>query len=85
MGIAKVTRNYQVTIPKDVRHLQGIEVGDTVFFAVAGERTEFFKMEQEQLLQEAAGIWKGLMRGSSKEYVQKMRQEWSPRMKRVGL
>ncbi|MEM3127267.1 MAG: AbrB/MazE/SpoVT family DNA-binding domain-containing protein, partial [Candidatus Woesearchaeota archaeon] len=43
MGVAKVTRNYQVTIPKDVRMIQDIEVGDTVLFSVEGEKTHFLK------------------------------------------
>ncbi len=85
MGIAKVTRNYQVTIPKDVRRVRGIEIGDTVFFALEEGRTNFFKIGQEQLLREAAGMWKGKIKGSSKEYVQKLRQEWSPRLKKMGL
>lgn len=31
MPISKVNRNYQVTIPKDVRSRAKIEKGDTVF------------------------------------------------------
>ena len=32
MGIAKVTTNYQVTIPKDIRRIHGIKIGDTDIF-----------------------------------------------------
>ncbi len=85
MGIAKVTRNYQVTIPKDVRTVQDISVGDTVFFSIEGGRIDFFKMKRESLLKETAGIWKGLIKEESVEYVTKSRSSWKKRSQRVKL
>ena len=79
MGIAKVTRNYQVTIPRDVRRIHGISVGDTVLFAIEGDRVDFFKMEREAILKEAAGCWKGRMKESGVEFVRSMRDEWKKR------
>ncbi|MBI4152122.1 AbrB/MazE/SpoVT family DNA-binding domain-containing protein [Candidatus Woesearchaeota archaeon] len=85
MGIAKVTRNYQVTIPKDVRTIQDINVGDTVFFSIEGGRIDFFKMKRESLLKETAGIWNGLIKEDSVKYVTKTRESWKRRSQRVKL
>lgn len=83
MGIAKVTRNYQVTIPRDVRRLQGIEVGDSVLFAVEGNKIDFLKLNRQHILAEAAGSWKSP--GSGVEYVRTIRKGWAQRRKRLGL
>lgn len=83
MGIAKVTRNYQVTIPKDVREMKGIRIGDTLIFAIEGERIEVLKKRKEELIKEVAGIWKG--KESGLEYVRKIRKESEKRRKRFGL
>ncbi|MBS3170003.1 AbrB/MazE/SpoVT family DNA-binding domain-containing protein [Candidatus Woesearchaeota archaeon] len=85
MGIAKVTRNYQVTIPRDVRVVQDINIGDTVFFSIEGGRIDFFKMKRESLLKETAGIWNGLIKEDSVQYVTKTRQSWKKRAQRVKL
>ena len=83
MGIAKVTRNYQVTIPKDVRAIQEINVGDTILFAIEGDRVEVFKKKPKAALEEVAGIWKGTEPGW--KYVKRIRKESEKRRKRLGL
>lgn len=85
MGIAKVTRNYQVTVPRDIRRVQGIEIGDTVLFAIEGTRVDFFKMGTDKILAEAAGAWKGKVKESGVEYVRGIRAGWARRRKRLGL
>ena len=85
MGIAKVTRNYQVTIPKDIRHIQQIKVGDMVLFAIEGVKVDFLKMEGESMLRQIAGTWKDKIKGSSVGSVRVMRKGWSKRTKRLGL
>jgi AbrB family looped-hinge helix DNA binding protein len=82
MGIAKVTRNFQVTIPKDVRRIKGIHVGDTVLFTIEQGRIDFVKLNKAKLIEETAGIWKGKIKGSSSDYVQSIRKEWAIREKR---
>ncbi len=84
MGIAKVTRNYQVTLPKDIRNVKGIEIGDTIIFAIDGDRVNLVTMKREDLIKKVAGSWKGV-RGSSVAYVTQMRKEWDERKKRLGL
>ena len=34
MGISKITRNYQITLPKDVRSIAGLKEGDEVMFVI---------------------------------------------------
>ena len=82
MGIAKVTRNYQVTIPQDVRKLHDIRIGDTVLFAIERERVDFFKIERKRIIQQTAGLWKK----SGKENVVELavlRRGWQEREKRL--
>ncbi len=81
MGIAKVTTNYQVTIPKDIRKLKNINVGDTVLFTLEGERVDFIKMDQKMLVRETAGIWRSS--GGGTEYVNEIRKGWKKRQERV--
>lgn len=85
MGIAKVTRNYQVTIPKDVRRLQSINVGDTVLFTIGHSNVDFLKLDEKRSLKELAGSWKGKVNKSGVEYVRELRLEWNKRAKRLGL
>lgn len=85
MGIAKVTRNYQVTIPKDVRRINGIKIGDTVLFAIEGDKIHFMNMDREKILTEISGTWKEHVKGSSVDYVRQIRVGWAKRSKRLGL
>ncbi len=85
MGIAKVTRNYQVTIPRDVRVIQGISEGDTVLFVIEGNKVDFLKIEKEKIIEETAGSWKGVVKESSIEYVRQLRKGWAKRAKRLGI
>ena len=85
MGIAKVTTNYQVTIPKDVRRIHDIKVGDTVLFSLEGDRVHFMSLEKDKILDELAGSWKGKVMESSTLYVKNIRSGWAKRQKRMGL
>ena len=83
MGIAKVTRNYQVTIPKDIRSIQGINIGDIVLFAIEGKRIDFFKIDKKISLKELAGTWKDKFEGRSIDYIRDMRKSWKKRLNRL--
>ena len=85
MGIAKITRNYQVTVPKDVRRIQDIKIGDTVLFAIEGDRVDFFKMNLNTIIKETAGIWKSTPQDSSINYVRRLRKGWMKRTKKLPL
>jgi len=47
MGITKVTRNYQITIPSDVRKKLGIKVGDVLLVDVEDGKIVLKKSELE--------------------------------------
>lgn len=83
MGIAKVTTNYQVTIPRDVRELKGIKIGDTLIFSIEGERVDVIKRKDKDLLERVKGIWK--TREGGLAYTSKLRRESEHRLKEMGL
>jgi AbrB family looped-hinge helix DNA binding protein len=80
MGIAKVTRNYQVTIPRDIRILHDIKVGDTVVFVAEGDKIELLKLRKD-ILDNALGSWKEV-RETGASIVRSMRKEWQKREQR---
>ncbi|MBS3146250.1 AbrB/MazE/SpoVT family DNA-binding domain-containing protein [Candidatus Woesearchaeota archaeon] len=80
MGISKITRNWQVTLPKDVREIKDLKENDSVIFAIEGNRVEIVKMNKD-IIKATAGLWT-----DSKEigikYERKIRKGWSKRLKR---
>ena len=80
MGISKITRNNQVTIPKDVRELRDLKEGDKVIFAIEGDRVDVVKVDKD-VLRAARGLWKGL-KETGVEYERRVRASWSRRLRR---
>jgi len=80
MGIAKITRNWQVTIPKDVRELKGLEEGDNIIFAIEGERVDILKMNRD-VIRAAAGLWTET-KETGIAYENRLRKTWESRRKR---
>ncbi len=80
MGIAKITRNYQITIPKDVRELKNLNEGDTVIFSIEGKKVDIVKMEKD-VLKSAAGLW-SKTKETGLEYEKKIRENWKKRINR---
>jgi len=77
MGVSKITRNYQVTLPKDIRELRKFEVGDKVLFVAEKGHVEMIKMN-ENTLKEAAGLWKDL-KETGLDYERRVRRGWQKR------
>jgi AbrB family looped-hinge helix DNA binding protein len=83
MGITKVTRNYQITLPADVRETLGIDVGDKII--ILPEKNEaVIKKVRKDALEKAFGAW-GTSRESGVEYTRKIRDEHEKRLRRFGL
>ena len=80
MGISKITRNYQVTLPKDVRKVVGVKEGDEVMFIVNGSRVLLVK-SKDDIIQKTAGIWKD-MKETGEEYQRRLRKGWHRRLKK---
>ena len=83
MGIATVTRNFQVTIPKDVREIHGIKEGDKVIFSIEGSKVEVSKFKNNSI-EESFGAWEGRVEPGS-NYVKKMRSEWKIRSEKFDI
>ncbi len=79
MSLSKITRNFQVTVPPDVRELKNLHIGDKVLFAIEGAQVHIIKADMN-VVREAAGLWKGLgMDGV--EYQKRVRKGWLKRTK----
>ncbi len=80
MGISKITRNNQVTLPKDIRELKNLKEGDNVIFVVEGNRIELVKANKD-VITATAGLWsKTTETGLS--YERRIRKVWSKRTSR---
>ena len=82
MGISKVTRNYQVTLPKDVREIEDIRIGDKLIVTAKDEEIVMKKI-RTKLLERCFGAWKS--RGSGISYARKIRDESEKREKELRL
>jgi AbrB family looped-hinge helix DNA binding protein len=80
VGISKITRNFQATIPKDVRNVKRLKEGDRVLFAIDGDRVELVKLD-EDVVRSAAGLWAGL-KETGAEYQRRIRRGWGRRRNR---
>lgn len=58
-GVVKVTRKYQVTIPKSVRRKVGIGIGDVLRVSDKGELIVLRKLHKGERLPELEGCWGG--------------------------
>ncbi|HLF54408.1 MAG TPA: AbrB/MazE/SpoVT family DNA-binding domain-containing protein [Candidatus Nanoarchaeia archaeon] len=78
MGLSKITRNFQVTLPKDVREIKGLRVGDKVLFVVEKDRVDLVKMDKG-IIDAAAGLWKDA-KETGLEYEKRVRKQWKKRI-----
>ncbi|MBL7206681.1 MAG: AbrB/MazE/SpoVT family DNA-binding domain-containing protein [Candidatus Aenigmarchaeota archaeon] len=82
MGITKVTRNFQVTLPKDVREMEKINIGDKFIVTIEDDEIIMKKIKSE-ILDRSFGVWgKG---SSGVEFTRKIRDEAEEREKRLGI
>jgi len=72
----KVTRKYQVTIPKEVRKKIGVEVGDEFKVSEKGEVIVLEKVTKQRDLLEFAGCWREYPK-DPEEFMKDMRKLWS--------
>lgn len=77
MGISIVTRNFQVTLPKDVRERSRIMEGDKILVDVDEEGRIVLNVLKKSPVEESFGIWKDEVEGI--EYTRKLRREWRAR------
>lgn len=57
MAVSRVTRNYQVTVPREIRELASIKVGDTLLFSKEGDEVVVKRVDKDALSR-GFGLWK---------------------------
>lgn len=83
MPIVTVTRNYQITIPEEIRKKKGIKEGDRVIAKLNDEGKIVIETLRGSIVEETFGAWKGEAEGV--EYVDLLRKGWKKRGERVGV
>ena len=82
MSLTKVTRNYQITVPRDIREQAKIQEGDKIVVTIENDEIRLKKMD-EDVFKKAFGSWNNVK--NSVEYVRTVRKGWRKRLKRIGL
>ena len=83
MSLTKVTRNYQITVPRDIREMAKIHEGDKLVVTMENGEIKMKKFDEDSF-KKAFGIWKDSGIKDSVKYVRKLRDEWEHRTKRLG-
>ena len=78
MGTVVVTRNYQITLPKDVREQLDIRIGEKMISEVDEKGEIKIKKLGKSPVEAAFGIWEE-MKTTGKEYEDNVRKEWRKR------
>lgn len=82
MGMTKVTRNYQVTIPKDVREMEDINIGDKLIVIIEDDEIVMRRI-RDRIIERNFGAWgKGK---SGVDFTREIRDEAEKREERLGL
>lgn len=82
MGLTKVTRNYQITLPKDARTAFDIRVGDSLF-VILKEDAFMIKKSSRNPVDASFGIWNDV---DSVKFVRDIRRESEiKRTKKLGI
>lgn len=76
-----VTRNYQVTVPLEIRRALHIRIGDTLVMRPEHGAIHLFKVDKD-VLAETFGGW-GANAETGTEYVRKLRKEADKRLTRL--
>ena len=66
-----------MTLPKDVREVKNLRVGDKVLFAIEDDRIEIVKADKN-VVRSAAGLWAGTTE-TGLEYERRLRKGWQKR------
>ena len=75
-NVTRVTRKYQVTIPKEIREKVGVEVGDELRVMEKDDLIVLKKVNKKRNLLDFEGCWKGYPENPD-EFVRELRRLWS--------
>ncbi len=73
MGTVVVTRNYQITLSKDIRDITGIEIGEKMVTEATNDGILIRRLKKSPV-DKAFGIWKTKISGI--KFVDKVRKDW---------
>ncbi|MBI3051468.1 AbrB/MazE/SpoVT family DNA-binding domain-containing protein [Candidatus Woesearchaeota archaeon] len=77
MGTTKVTRDFRITLPKDVRKAANIKIGDTLNVVADDKGARIMKTSAREAIMNIAGSFKEIK--DSAAYVRAMRERWKER------
>ena len=77
MTVVKVTRNSQITIPKEVREKVGIKEGDRVDVTVEGDKVVIRKIELDEITD--------FLPKDFEEIMKKMKRDSRDRLRELGV
>lgn len=84
MSLTKVTRNYQITVPRDIREQADIKEGDKLVLTMENGEIKMKKFDVD-VFKRAFGSWKDAGIKDSVKWVRDVRKGWEKRRKRLGL
>ncbi len=81
MGLTKVNKNYQITIPKDIIELEALKIGDIIALTKENGVVKLKRFDNS-IFEKTFGSWNVK---DSVKYVRKIRDEAEKREKGLGL
>ena len=78
MTTVVITRNYQITLPKEVRKRTEVVIGESMIVETRNDEIIFKKVKKDPI-KAAFGAWRGRLKESSIEYVDTLRDTWRDR------
>jgi len=77
MGLAKITRNNQITLTSDVVKLANIKEGDMIIEEITKEGDILLRRKDENKLERLFGVLKGQLKDVRKD-IEETRNAWQP-------
>ena len=73
-----VTRNFQITLPSNIRNMFDIAIGETMIVEAKEEEIIIKKIKKDPV-RAAFGAWRGRIKETGAEYVDSLRTTWDER------
>lgn len=83
MPLVTVTRNYQITLPEEIRRKKGIKEGDRVVAKLDEEGNIVIEIVKGSIVEETFGTWKDEVEGV--EYASRLRKGWKKRGEQLRI
>lgn len=84
MAVSRVTRNYQITVPREIRELADVKIGDIMLIRKEGEDIILRKVDKD-LLAKGFGLWKKAQEKTPWLVNKLLRKEAESRLKKLRV